>query len=253
MPVSVNSNGPQIGKLQMYCQPQYCLHSGRISDIELLTRYVTANGTVTAPGRFLSFMRKSDKRQTFIEWVINQAIFNSKILRANGFLGRVAINADGQDITPETVSFIRRRLKDNPSIDNLEVELTEHVSSEHNESLQAELENLRKLGVSIAIDDYGKGSNCLQTLLTCPFDKIKLDKSMLVAESETKEAVIRSTIAMANQLRKKLVVEGVETRSMAEKLKEWGVRNVQGYLYGTPMPVNVVNDLILSEGEPYAG
>lgn len=238
-----------VGKLEMYVQPQYCLLKQSFTDIELLARFRRSTGQILSPNKFMPLLRQSKTRQEFACWTINQAITVAKDLKGRGFKGKVAVNMDGEDLNQPTIDHLKAKMADGESVTNLEIELTEEVRSCSNTITAEALMQIKSLGVTVSIDDFGTGSNGLQALLNFPFDKLKADRSLMMAGDLKREAVVRGLVSMTQQLDKALVIEGVEHQADAMMLKKWGVRNVQGYLYGRPMPMGEFIRTMTGQGE----
>jgi EAL domain-containing protein (putative c-di-GMP-specific phosphodiesterase class I) len=100
------------------------------------------------------------------------------------------------------------------------------------------LTELKALGVTIAMDDFGTGYSSLSTLRAFPFDKIKLDKTFVddVTSNSQARAVMLAVIALGNGLGIPVLAEGVETREQLLFLRASGCEEVQGFLFGRPMP-----------------
>jgi EAL domain-containing protein (putative c-di-GMP-specific phosphodiesterase class I) len=106
------------------------------------------------------------------------------------------------------------------------------------------LNALAGLKVGISIDDFGTGYSSLSHLARMPADEVKIDRSFiqgLEAEAEY-AAVVRSAIEMGHSLGLKVVAEGIETESAAERLRSFGCDIAQGYLYAKPMPLDMLNE-----------
>jgi EAL domain-containing protein (putative c-di-GMP-specific phosphodiesterase class I) len=109
-----------------------------------------------------------------------------------------------------------------------------------------ELQGLKDLGVSIALDDFGSGYSSIATLSSFPFDKIKLDKSFLdwARPTASAEAVIGALLTMGQKLGMKILAEGVETEAQLSFLAAERCDHVQGYLIGKPMPATDVDEWV---------
>ena len=123
--------------------------------------------------------------------------------------------------------------------ERLELEITETVLMQNIESCGVILQQLKNLGVSIALDDFGIGYSSFGYLTKFPFDKIKIDKSFTQEMSTRTDcaAVIASVLTFARGLDILVTAEGVETRNQFDLLRAEGVHQVQGYLFARPTPV----------------
>ncbi len=109
------------------------------------------------------------------------------------------------------------------------------------------LQDLKDLGVSLAIDDYGMGYSCLYYLKRMPVDYLKIDRSFIagLGEDPGDEAIVSGTIGLAYALGLKIVAEGVETEGQLAKLRELGCDLAQGYYFTKPLPSDVAERLLV--------
>ncbi|MGX7706007.1 sensor domain-containing protein [Methylobacterium sp. Gmos1] len=120
----------------------------------------------------------------------------------------------------------------------LELEITESVLLDASTNNLALLEQMKQLGARIALDDFGTGYSSLSYLCAFRFDKIKIDRSFVreICDSREALAVVRAITGLSRSLRIATTAEGVETPEQADCLRREGCTQLQGYLYGKPMP-----------------
>ena len=118
----------------------------------------------------------------------------------------------------------------------LEVELTETALVEDGPKIASVLADIRRLGVKVAMDDFGTGYSSLAYLCNFPFDRIKIDRSFVVAAEENSRAhgVGMAVVALGRHIGVPTLAEGVETTEQLELLRGLGCEAVQGYLIGKP-------------------
>ena len=139
----------------------------------------------------------------------------------------------------------------------LELEITEGVFLADSDATAGTFARLKSLGVRLALDDFGTGYSSLGYLKNAPFDKIKIDQSFVRgAASTTKRngAIIRAIVTLADSLDMDTTAEGVETHDDLFLIRELGVSQVQGYIFGKPMPGEEARELANStrvEAEGY--
>jgi len=121
----------------------------------------------------------------------------------------------------------------------LELEITETLLLQGSESNLLVLRDLRRLGIKIALDDFGIGYSSLGYLQQFPFDKIKIDRSFVaeVAERKVARAVIRAVVGLGHSLNMRITAEGVETQKQLDRIKAKGCDEVQGYVFSAAVPV----------------
>lgn len=119
---------------------------------------------------------------------------------------------------------------------NICLEITESVLLQNGDTVIQTLNYLRRLGLSVAIDDFGSGYSSLSYLHSLPFDCLKIDRDFVngVMDNEKSVAVISSVVMLSRCFGVPLVAEGVETAEMAEKLRSLGCEKAQGYYYARP-------------------
>jgi EAL domain-containing protein (putative c-di-GMP-specific phosphodiesterase class I) len=120
----------------------------------------------------------------------------------------------------------------------LEIELTESCVLDDPAGTAARLETLRDLGISVSIDDFGTGYSSLANLCDLPCDTVKLDKSLLrqLEVEGDPSVVLRRVVDIGRALRKRIVVEGIETETQLALIEELSCDIAQGYLFSRPVP-----------------
>jgi EAL domain-containing protein (putative c-di-GMP-specific phosphodiesterase class I) len=128
----------------------------------------------------------------------------------------------------------------------LELEITEGVLIDDFQRAIAILRKLKSLGVGIAMDDFGKGYSSLSYLHSFGFDKIKIDRSFIgdLEQNHHSMAIVRAIISLGHSLDVPVLAEGVETESQRLFLAQEGCDDVQGYLTGRPLPIEVYADAV---------
>jgi len=130
------------------------------------------------------------------------------------------------------------------------VEITEGMLLEDTENVLAELHAIKAMGVEIAMDDFATGFSSLSYLWKFPFDKLKIDRSFFnVAEDGTSRtiSILQKIIELGSALNMRITAEGIEMPEHADMLRRMGCDEVQGFLFGRPMPNTAIGSLILRE------
>jgi len=226
-------------ELRLHFQPQFDCASGHIIGAEALLRW-EHNGKLVAPMDFIPFAEETGLIVPMGEWVLRRACDKAHRWRTEtGWPLRMAVNLSAVQLDrTDIVSTVARALADtglDPTA--LELEITETVVVR--ESLRAAdiLTQMRALGVSVAIDDFGVGYSSFGYLRELPVDRFKLDRSFLSAipQSEGDCRLAAALIAMAHRLDVGIVAEGVETAEQFAFLKAHNCNEAQGYFLGRPL------------------
>jgi EAL domain-containing protein (putative c-di-GMP-specific phosphodiesterase class I) len=124
----------------------------------------------------------------------------------------------------------------------LQLEITESAAMQSFELTLKVLRELREMGVSLAVDDFGTGQSSLIYLKHFPIDTVKIDKEFLrdVTSDETAAAIVSYVINLAHTLQLKVVAEGVETEEQYTFLRHYACDVMQGYLFSKPLPASQV-------------
>lgn len=139
------------------------------------------------------------------------------------------------------------KYKVNP--EKLELEITEDILLKTNEVVEEQIHKLKKIGIKIAIDDYGVGYSSVFYLKQLPVNTIKIDRSFigLITENQEDAVIVRSIIDLAKGLGKKSVAEGVETREQYDLLKKMGCDVIQGHLFSPSVSSEKIEKLFAME------
>ncbi|MDU8630877.1 EAL domain-containing protein [Pseudomonas syringae group sp. 243L2] len=228
-------------ELEVFYQPKLCLLTGRLLGMEALLRWNHPEKGMIRPDQFISVAEETGLIIPIGKWVARQSCRMSKDLTAAGFGNlQVAINVSPKQFSdPELVSSIASILREeelDPSL--LELELTEGLLLEATEDTRQQLDSLKKLGLSLAMDDFGTGYSSFSYLKKFPIDVIKIDRSFIrdIPDDEDDMEITSAVIAMAHNLKLKVVAEGIETAAQLTFLRRHRCDVGQGYLFDKPIP-----------------
>lgn len=228
-------------ELEVFYQPKLCLRSGRLLGMEALLRWNHPEKGMIRPDQFISVAEETGLIIPIGKWIARQACRMSKHLTAAG-MGRlqVAINLSPKQFSdPDLVSSIASILKEEQlDAPLLELELTEGLLLEATEDTHQQLDQLKKLGLTLAMDDFGTGYSSLSYLKKFPIDIIKIDRSFIheIPDNQDDMEITSAVIAMAHNLKLKVVAEGIETAEQLAFLRRHRCDVGQGYLFDRPIP-----------------
>ncbi|MCF5654242.1 bifunctional diguanylate cyclase/phosphodiesterase [Pseudomonas poae] len=227
----------------LYYQPQFSGDGKRLTGAEALLRWRHPRRGLVPPGDFIPVLEELGLVVDVGDWVLSEACRQLKTWHQNKVrVPKVSVNISARQFSDGQLGTrIATILKDTglpPAC--LELELTESIlMREVNEAMQI-LASLKNLGLSIAVDDFGTGYSSLNYLKQFPIDVLKIDRTFVdgLPSGEQDAQIARAIIAMAHSLNLAVIAEGVETHEQLDFLREHGCDEVQGYLFGRPMPAN---------------
>ncbi|WP_249678186.1 putative bifunctional diguanylate cyclase/phosphodiesterase [Pseudomonas abieticivorans] len=228
-------------ELEVFYQPKLCLRSGRLLGMEALLRWNHPEKGMIRPDQFISVAEETGLIIPIGKWIARQACRMSKQLTAAGMGNlQVAINLSPKQFSdPDLVASIANILKEEQlPATLLELELTEGLLLEATDDTHQQLDQLKQLGLTLAMDDFGTGYSSLSYLKKFPIDIIKIDRSFIheIPDNQDDMEITSAVIAMAHNLKLKVVAEGIETAEQLNFLRRHRCDVGQGYLFDRPIP-----------------
>jgi len=235
----------QAGQFLLHYQPQVD-DSGRMFGAEALLRWQHPTRGLVPPASFIPLAEASGLILPLGSWVLRQACAQlsawSQSPRTSDL--RIAVNVSARQL--HQPGFVESVIAELQSVgvpgNRLELEITESLLVEDIEAAIRTLGRLRAQGVRIALDDFGTGYSALHYIKRLPLDVLKIDNSfvrdLLIEPNDM--AIVRTVIALGQSLGLDVVAEGVEDGAQREVLLELGCRQFQGYLFGRPVPVELL-------------
>ncbi|MDU9357030.1 GGDEF domain-containing protein [Klebsiella sp. 141153] len=207
---------------------------------ECLVRWQSNVLGFVPPDKFISLAENTGMIVPLGKWIIETACRELAAFIARGAPRDFKLHVNISPIQLQQPDFAQHLLESIHACDlmnsNICLEITESVLLQDTWRIVEILAYLRRLGVCVAIDDFGSGYSSLSYLHSLPFDCLKIDRGFVsnVLDDKKNEAVIASVLMLARSFSVPLVAEGVETCEMAEKLQEMGCDLAQGYYYSRP-------------------
>ena len=235
----------------LHYQPKVSILSGKLTGAEALLRWNDPVSGLTAPGRFISILEETGLIHDVGRWALRQAIEDYQRWRKAGLPAvRIAVNVSPLQLRNQNfVADIRQAVSvAADAAAGLQLEITESVIMQDVNHSIGSLLAIRELGVTIAIDDFGTGFSSLSYLAKLPVDTLKIDRSFVV---EMVSAVggltlVSVIVNLAHALKLNTVAEGVETEEQLTQLRSMGCDEMQGYLFGKPVPAETFEQKYLS-------
>ena len=224
--------------LSVQYQPQFDLRTGRGCGVEALARWTRSTGECVPPSKFIPIAERSGMICDLGAWVLQSACAALARWCARTPLMTLSVNVSALQIGDEFCSELRQTLKQFPFGERqLELEITESaLMVDLDRSIEC-LKEWRRLGIRVAVDDFGSGYSSLNHLSQLPVDRLKLDPSLvrLMVANPKAAGIIRTILSLGSTLRIDVIAEGVETEAQLRMLTELGCPGAQGYLLGRPM------------------
>jgi diguanylate cyclase (GGDEF)-like protein len=230
-------------RILLLYQPILNNSTDRVERFEALVRIKTKNGEILRPNEFLPIAVRAKLYHELSRQVITRALADFRELPFG-----VSINLGYPDITSkETKATITETLSRFPNPHRVTFEILESYSIESYQQVREFIKEVKKLGCSIAVDDFGAGFSNLKHLIELQVDYLKIDGSIISRLLKDKEAQVlcEAIVSLAQELKVKTVAEFVSSEELLRKVKELKVDYSQGNFIGKPMEIEKVKQLFL--------
>ncbi len=242
----------RTGAFHMLYQPIVELNGGRIVGAEALVRWTKPSGELVLPDVFIGAAEESGLILQIGEWVLRDVCRQIKHWSADGLDVSIAVNISPRQFQdPELLTKIEAAMREFDLLPGLlELEITETAAMLNPESSMLIMGRLKALGIRMAIDDFGTGYSSLSYLKRIPADKIKIDKSFIdgLNIDADDNAIVHTILALARELEKITVAEGVESEDQFNTLRALNCNLAQGYLISRPIPPEAFKRFVLQHG-----
>ncbi|MDR6787643.1 diguanylate cyclase (GGDEF)-like protein [Sphingomonas sp. BE138] len=229
-------------RLNLVYQPICDLATGRVNGFEALARWTDEYGVRHEPSRFIPVAEESGLIVPLGRWALDRAVRTLAEWdeRAGGFCGvTVAVNLSPIQLQRDSIpGIVQRALHDSGVAgERLKLEITESALIADPDRIARVLTGLKKLGVTIAMDDFGTGFSNLASLQKLPIDVLKIDRSFVTGllTDRDKVAIVRAILGLSQALGMATVAEGIEANEVGQTLAALGCTFGQGYAYARPL------------------
>jgi EAL domain-containing protein (putative c-di-GMP-specific phosphodiesterase class I) len=242
------SNALATRAFELYYQPIVKADGGAIVGVEALLRWNHASRGFIPPAIFVRVAEEAGLMDQLGEFVLRRALADA----ARWPDLYIAVNLSPVQVRDRKfVDLVAAILKENafpPA--RLVLEITEGLLIDDPETAKLRLQDLRKLGVRLALDDFGAGYSSLTYLQRLPFDKLKIDRGFVAAleHSANTGVIIQAIVALGRALGMSVLIEGVETEEQRVLLRLAGCNEMQGFLFARPAPREEIDRLLAADG-----
>jgi diguanylate cyclase len=244
----------EANRIVAWYQPKVDLASGSAVELEAQLRWVhPEHGVLTAAAlRPLAARAGLTRRLTRV--LLTEAVQRCAWWQRAGVQLGVSVDLTTADVLDSRLPYELARLVSEAGVPpaSIQLELAEDLLLVDPGRTRRALNQFRTLGVRLALDHYGRSAPSLTRLRTMPVQELKLDRSFVasVLQSGPDEAVVRSTVSLAQSLGIRTVADGVDTQDLLGRVRSYGVRAVQGAAVGDPMsPTELAGWLGAGEAE----
>jgi len=229
----------QNDELMLFYQPKVDMRIGKVTDVEALIRWVSPDEGFVPPDHFIPVAESTGLIHPVTRYVLDEAMRQQALWLKEGYHINIAINLSARNLMDsELISSIAEILeKHHVSPGAFTLEITESSIMGQPEKALQTIHDLKGMGFSLSLDDYGTGYTSLGYLKDMPVDELKIDQSFIFncLKSARDCAIVESTINLVSNLGLKVVAEGIENRDVWDKLKKMGCDKGQGYFIAKPM------------------
>jgi len=226
-------------EFSFYFQPKFDIRSGQVVGAEALMRWKNKTLGKVSPDEFIPLAESKQVIYALDLYVLNKVCQHIHRWYAKTLsIPPIAINISAKTASTSDLSELIEEIlhRYNLAPAAIEIEITETSAMEKIEVVAKNIQDLAKLGVKVALDDFGAGHASLSLLTLCKIDSLKIDKSFIDELSHKKNTIIEGIITLAQVLKIKTLAEGVETEEHLNALKTMNCELAQGYLFAKPMP-----------------
>ena len=233
----------------VYYQPKVRIDSFRLNGAEALVRW-KHDGKLISPGEFIPVFERNGMICQLDFYMLENVCIAIRDWLSRGIEPvRVSVNFSRKHLTnphlaDDIMSVLNRYETESRYI---EIELTETVDQNEAGLLAAFMGRMKNYHFTMSIDDFGTGYSSLNMLRTFPVDVLKIDRSFILDLEQNSKTVLSNIIRMADELHMDVVAEGVETYEQMNYLKSIDCKEVQGFLFDRPMPIENFEQKLISK------
>ena len=238
----------------LHYQPVVDLKSGAIVGAEALLRWPNEHGTWLSPAEFIPLTEKCGLIVPLSEWVLSEACAQLHAWREEGHglgLLTMSVNLSPHHFATAGLATMIAGVMEQDEIDPrlLHLDITDEFLKDANESVLANIEGLKRIGIKLSLDNFGTGYSSLGYLRSYPIDLLKIDRTFIqgLPDNADHAAIVTTIIALANSLGLTVVAKGVETDAQVSFLQQIGCHHAQGFLFSHPLPAEEFLSLVLEK------
>jgi EAL domain-containing protein (putative c-di-GMP-specific phosphodiesterase class I) len=244
----------------IHYQPIFDLATGQVCEVEALVRWDHPVRGFLPPAKFIPIAEETGLIVPLGSWVLRMACAQMMQWHEHHETAPpliICVNLSGKQLQhPEIVADVRDALRETglpPSC--LKLEITESMMMADVKATVAKLQQLRDLGVHIAVDDFGTGYSSMAYLSSMPIDTLKIDRTFIsrLEFGDEDEGIVRAILSLAKTLNLKVTSEGIEEPEQLSHLRALGCDQGQGYYFSRPLASDALSSLLTARHAGSAG
>lgn len=225
----------------LHYQPKLNLEDGKITGVEALIRWDNPELGVINPGEFVPLAEETGLIMQIGEWALREACRACKSWQEQEYEPIVvAVNLSPKQFRHQDLAQVVATVLEETGLEPhyLELEITETAIMDNVDVAINKLNDIKKMGVEISVDDFGTGYTSISYLKQFPVKVLKIDQSFIkgLPNNQDDIAIVSTLIALAHNLSMKVVAEGVETAEQLQFLADQNCDMIQGYFLSRPLP-----------------
>ncbi len=241
--------GMSADQFLLHYQPMVDTESGRMIGMEALLRFRHPSLGVVSAANLVPVAEETGLIVPLGDWVLRSACTQNRRWQQMGLPPfKVSVNVSGRQLKDHRIAAHIMKILEQTGLgpEFLEIELTESVMIEDADRSIEILAQLKDAGISISIDDFGRGFSSLSYLRDLPINKIKIDRSFLrdISPNSYEQALVKAVLTVAHSQQLNVVAEGVETEEQFRFLRSLGCDQVQGFLFARPTAVEPFTEIL---------
>ncbi|WP_190397341.1 EAL domain-containing protein [Pseudanabaena sp. FACHB-1998] len=239
-------------ELIAYYQPQVDLASGKIVGLEVLLRWKHVTLGSVSPSKFIPLAEETGLIIAIGNWVLRHTCLQAIAWQNMGLAPiQIGVNLSIKQLQQKNFLESLQQIIEETNFDPhyLELEITEGIMMDNMQEKIQMLNQFRKMGIQLSVDDFGTGFCNLSYLKNLPLDTLKIDRSFIeyITHKERDRAIVSYLISLSHSLNLKVIAEGVETREQADLLKSLGCDRIQGYFFHKALPADEIEALLRAQ------
>ncbi|MBI3230351.1 MAG: EAL domain-containing protein [Burkholderiales bacterium] len=234
----------------LHYQPQVNLKTGKVTGAEALIRWMHGDMGMVMPARFISIAEDSGLIVPIGRWVLREACLQAQRWNLQGFAPvSISVNISAVEFRQKNfLQGVQNILQETGlNASQLELEITESVLMRDAQASIAILQELKEMGVRLAVDDFGTGYSSLSYLEQFPLDVLKIDQSFVqdIPANGSNRIIISAVIGMGNSLQLRVIAEGIENQVQLNFLQAQQCHEGQGFFLSRPLTVEQFGRMLL--------